>query len=982
MAMTGPFRKTVLFCATASLLAGIGCERIEEVPEVMSPVPPAKLLPPPVATGFEIATLRIVPPRGNEGRKIYAGLKREGRIIGRGETSIAKTGITELVVRALDKTTRLSDGNYDLWLVIDRDGLAGCHPSFGDLYLRDQWVWPKVAKLIGYEDPVAWKYRRLERAENLVTIHYHRYDGDYADVGIWSWDAHHEKSPAEPELLEVGRDDFGLIFQFDRGEYGATAPSNRIGLLPRLHADWAQKDGPDKFWTPDLGNEIWLIGGDAQIYTRRPDLSPRVHRAWVDRRDQLVVHVTRPLRDGELTPDHVRVAGHDGRALSVTGVAALRQPANAVAVTLADPLDLVGNRYQVTVSGFAGAVPLTPRAILDDPELFCDRQDVMGATYTPTQTVFRVFAPTAQEVRVVLYDEATGNAGRREIPMTHTGKGIWTATVAGNLAGRFYLFRLTGPGLSPQHEVVDIYAVNTVDNTRRARITDLSQTNPPGWGAPQRGPRVDSPVDMVVYEMHVRDFSIAANSGMTHKGKYLAFTETGTHLPGDPTIKTGLDHLVELGITHVQLLPIQDFENDEYGTNYNWGYITTVFNSPDGWYAGNPRDDSRIREFKALVKALHDRGIGVILDVVYNHTAGNAPFNSLVPGYYYRHTPDGRLANGSGCGNDFRTEAPMARKYIVDTLKYWVEQYGIDGYRFDLMALLDLETMKEAERELRKVRPDIVLYGEPWAAGPTSAPVPTNKRTIRGTRYGAFNDNMRNALVGSPFDPAHPGFLQSGAHRDDLQRAIQGQWRDWGDGPHQVIQYMSCHDNYVVYDKIKASKPGATHADIIEMMKLGYLLLFTAQGVPFFHGGEEFARTKQGHHNSYEAPDDINQVDWALKKQNLALNNYVRDLIALRKAHPAFRIRPKEQIAAWLKFRDAGHPHVLYYTIDAAHVAGEPWKQIAVIANANDSLGVEVTLPPGHWHIAFDHAGPGKPGATLTGKARVRYKSGMVLYQP
>jgi pullulanase len=980
--MPSHFSKTILCGAVGALVALTGCERVEEVPEVMTPVAPAKLLPPPQATGFEIATLRITPPRGNEGREIYAGLKYEGRLVGRGEASIAKTGITEVVVRALNKSVSLKDGNHDLWLAIDRDGLAACHPSFGDLYLRDQWVWPKVAKLMDYADPVAWKYRRLERAENLITIHYHRYDADYADLGIWSWDAHHEKSPADNELLEVGRDDYGLIFQFDRGEYGATGQSDKIGLLARLHADWGQKDGPDKFWTPALGNEIWLIGGDTQIYTQRPDLAPRVVNALVDRRDQLVVTVTRPLKDGELAPADIQITGRDGVLVPVTSAGRPKSPANAIEVTLGAPLDIVGNTYTVGVTGFAGAVALTPRRILDDAELFSDRHAVMGATYAPAQTTFRVFAPTAREVSVVLYDEATGQAGRRVTSMQHAGKGIWSTTVTGDLAGKFYVYSLTGEGLSPANEVVDIYAVNTVDSTRRARITDLTQTNPPGWGAPQRGPRVTSPVDMVVYEMHVRDFSIAPSSGMANKGQYLAFTEAGTHLPGDPSIKTGLDHLVELGITHVQLLPIQDFENNESSTNYNWGYITMAFHSPEGWFATNPRDDSRIREFKALVQALHDRGLGVILDVVYNHTAGNAPFNSLVPGYYYRHTPDGRLANGSGCGNDFRTEAPMARKYVVDSLKYWVEEYGIDGYRFDLMALLDLETMKEAERELRKIRPDIVLYGEPWAAGPVSAPVPTNKRTISGTGYGAFNDNMRNSLVGSPFDEAHGGFVQDGGHRDQLQRAIQGQWRDWGDGPHQVIQYMSCHDNYVVYDKIKASKPGASHADILEMMKLGYLLLFTSQGVPFIHGGEEFARTKNGHHNSYDAPDSINQVDWAMKKDNLALSNYVRDLIALRKAHPAFRIRPKEQIAAWLKFHETADANVLLYTIDATHVAGEPWKQIAVIANANDSLSVEVPLPPGNWRVGFDHAGPGQGNVIVTGQVRVRYKSGMVLYQP
>ena len=279
------------------------------------------------------------------------------------------------------------------------------------------------------------------------------------------------------------------------------------------------------------------------------------------------------------------------------------------------------------------------------------------------------------------------------------------------------------------------------------------------------------------------------------------------------------------------------------------------------------------------------------MDVVYNHTANNAPFNSLVPRYYFRFLPDGSYSNGSGCGNDFRSEAPMARKYIIDTLKFWVQEYGIDGFRFDLMALIDLDTMKDVERELRAIKPNIVLYGEPWGGGGKQAPVkPTNKQTIRGTHIGAFNDNIRNALIGSPFDKTHAGFVQDGSSVDNVQHGIEGSWRDWAPTPAQAINLPQLPRQLGRLGQTQALQPGATDAQLKDMMKLGYLLLFTSQGVPFIHGGEEFARTKFGHENSYNAPDNINQVDWSLKKKNFDLFAYTRDLIALRKAHPVFRL--------------------------------------------------------------------------------------------
>ena len=963
----------------AALLVASACHR--------TPVKPAAhSLPPPEPAGPTVTTVAVASPADAAGRTLFAGLKRDGRIVARGQAAARAQGLTTIELRAMDAAHVPADGPCELWLCLNLDDWQSCFPSFGDRYVRATLDLHPGAPPHTLPDPAMWQERRLSNPAHLVTVHYHRYDADYDNVSIWSWDADHVRSPADNELFEVGRDDFGLVFQLDRRAYGGPAGPERIGLVPRLAGDWNHKDGEDKFWAPSLGREVYLIGTREVIWGERPPLGAHVAAAYIDAPNQLVLQVSELVTADRIARDAVHVQDDTGHPSQPVGIRLLtdegREHSNYLEVGLFEPLDPAHRFYTVAVDGFAGQVAAIPRRVLDEPGLFYDPQAVLGATYTPGQTTFRVFAPTAHAAWVVLYDRATGPPGRSEHALARADHGLWEATVPGDLAGKYYRYRLEGPKLAADREAVDIYAVNTVDSTRRARITNLAATNPPGWEAARRGPRVESPVDMEVYEMHVRDFSIAANSGMTHKGQYLAFTEGGTHLPDDPQTRTGLDHLVELGVTHVQLLPVQDFSNQENQSEYNWGYVTSAFNSPEGWYATNPFDESRVREFKALVKALHSRGLGVILDVVYNHTSHAAPFNQLLPRYYYRLMPDGSYANGSGCGNDFRTESPMGRKYIIDTLKHWVTEYGVDGFRFDLMALIDRETMTEVERELRQLNPAIVLYGEPWSAG--SSPLkgkPTDKAGIRGLHIGAFNDNFRDALKGGP-DGEEGGFIQNGSHRDAVKRGLEGSWRDWAPAPAQTINYLTCHDNLVLYDKLKRSKPHASEEELRDMMRLGYLLLFTAQGVPFLHGGEEFARTKGGHHNSYNAPDEVNEVDWSRKGPYHDLFSYVRDLIALRKTHPAFRIRAKEQVAAWLKFHDTADASTILFTIDASQVPGETWKQVCVVVNAADSLSVDLALPPGPWHVALDQHGALIGERVVENTIRVRYKSGFVLYQP
>lgn len=943
------------------------------------------LFPPPQPQGGVVATVEVAPPPGNVGRKIFAGLKRDGRIVAFGEAAVPTNGNVTVNIQAVEATQTLAYGEYELWLTIDRDGLESCYPSYGDWFVHEKWVMQKMSSAKILTDPSVWKERTLSKRENLVTVHYHRYDEDYDNVGVWTWDAHDKRTPEQNEIFEVGRDDYGPILQLDRADYGEKGDSDKVGLVARLAGDWNRKDGDDKFWSPDMGRDVYLVGGENRTWAQPPDISPRVVSASIDASNRIVIGMSRLVNQSDMTSDKITITDDQKGKQSPTATRLLshdgKATANEVELTIRAPLDIVRRGYEVNVQGYGGSVRLVPRAILTDTNLFYDGAAVLGATYTAEGTTFRVFAPTARAVRVIIYDQATGTEGRAPQAMRATGKGIWEGKVAGDLEGKFYLYKPEGEGFAPDREALDIYCINAVNSSARARITDLSKTNPPGWEKAKAGPALDSPVDMVVYEMHVRDFTIAANSGVEHKGKYLGFTESGTHLPGDAAIKTGLDNLTELGVTHVQLLPVQDFENDEASTNYNWGYVTSAYNSPEGWYATDINNESRIRELKQLIAALHERGIGVILDVVYNHTANSASFNALVPHYYYRYQPDGRLCNSSGCGNDFRSEAPMARKYILDTLKYWTQEYGVDGYRFDIMALIDLDTMKEVERELRAINPHIVLYGEAWGNDVPAPLKSTNKENLRGTHLGGFNDNIRDAFIGSHFDKNKSAFIQNGSGINNVKHGIEGNWRDWVPTPAQAINFLSCHDNLVIWDKLKLSKAAATEAEMKEMMKLGYLMLLTSQGVPFLHGGEEFARTKFGNDNSYNAPDNINEVDWSLKKKNYDLFTYTRDLIALRKAHPVFRLRAKEQIAAWLKFHDTTNPGTVMFTLDPGSLPGESWKHVCVIANSSDTVSPDFALPDGPWHVALDASGAVKDERVVEGTVRVRYKSGMILYQ-
>lgn len=815
-----------------------------------------------------------------------------------------------------------------------------------------------------------------------LVVHYHRPRGDYEDWRLWAWDRATESRGAAYD--PTGRDDFGLVFAIDPTRHGSPA----VGLLPHRGA-WLEKDGPDRVWCVDEPAEIWLLQGVRESEFRPPELTPALVEARLTGWDRLLVRLSHPLPPPlEAVPTSCRFAGGSDLP-GVTRVMPAGPEAGrglpAVEIRLTRPLDPELDRFwelRFEIEGYR-PIHLTMDDRLDGPEFVSEGP--FGALCGPEATTFRVFAPTAAQVAVNLYREPAGGP-RERVFLRREPRGVWAATRVGDLDGIYYTLSVTGldPRLNLRPEVIDPWAQATTGHAGRGLILrDATPVaDPPAF--PAR--------DAILYELHLRDFTISPDSGVRARGTYLGAVETGTHLPDDAAVTTGLDHLVELGINTVQILPLMDFENDESSPAYNWGYMPVHFNAPDGWYASTPIGPARVVELKRMIDGFHRHGLKVVLDVVLNHTAEKAPekvysFEGLVPGYYYRRWPDGTPANGSACGNEFRSEAPMARRFLLDTLSYWVTAYRVDGFRFDLMGLIDLETLTLAARELRRLNPELLLYGEPWAAGDSPMPI-TGKGAQRGRGFGVFDDGFRDAIKGGVFD-ATPGFIQGGERRAEIRRGLMGGLGDFADGPLEVIQFVECHDNATLFDRLRkttAGRPDVSDADRLAMHRLAGALVLLAPGLPFLHAGQEMGRTKGGHENSYRAPDAVNRIRWSWKREFADLVAWHRGLIALRRAHPLFR--PADAAAVrhhrrWLEeiTGQALPPGVVGLVIERGD-SGDPWEAACVIFSAA-AEPVEVALPPGDWrvYVAGETAGstPLFDGAPCAGRARVAARGVVVL---
>ena len=647
-------------------------------------------------------------------------------------------------------------------------------------------------------------------------------------------------------------------------------------------------------------------------------------------------------------------------------------------------------------------------------------QDTFGEMiYSKVKTLFKLNAPTTvnldgmtgattqidkkKQVEIHIYEDGQGGKAIKTIKMKASGENRWEATVKGDLKGKFYTFDI-GKGETP-----GVFAKAVGVNGMRGAIVDMAETNPQGWENDQR-PVILSPADLVIYEMHWRDFSIDVSSGLKNKGKFLALTEP-----------KAIEHLKNLGVNAVHILPSFDYASvDETKLDtpqYNWGYDPKNYNVPEGSYSTDPYNPvTRIKEFKQMVQALHKAGIRVILDVVYNHTFNidHSNFQLTYPDMYYRKTADGKYSDGSGCGNETASEKPLMREFMLESVKYWIDEYHIDGFRFDLMGVHDIETMQQIRAEVNKIDPSIYIYGEGWSAGSCAYPVDklamkANTQQLNG--IAAFSDDMRDALRG-PFSDDHKGALLAGipGEEESLKFGIVGgiahpqvdmtkvnyDKKPWTNNPTEQISYVSCHDDMCLVDRLKASIPSLTDknipekertAELIRIDQLAQTAVFTSQGVPFILSGEEMLRDKKGVHNSYNSPDSINHLDWNNLQRYPQLFTYYKNLIQLRKNHPAFRLATGDKVCQHLEFLPAVNSKdvkqdclVGFLLKDLQGI--DAWKTIVVIYNFNKEAK-EMAIPEGNYTIAccngtIDEAGLGE----VSGKeVLVDGQSALILFQ-
>ncbi|MCD5415067.1 MAG: type I pullulanase, partial [Clostridiales bacterium] len=824
----------------------------------------------------------------------------------------------------------------------------------------------------------------VEHEEIQLNIHYYRFDGEYEGWNLWIW--------------RYGQDGEGVEFT-EEDEYGRIArivldgmvDIERIGIIVRRSEggnEWAAKDvDEDRFIAvaracADGVINVFLMQQTAKIGFVHEDMdrSPRIVNAVFRDTTVIDVEVNVPFKWDENTKELFELKSEDVKE-EIEEIIPLDKTddnyVRRISIVISNPIEL-DRRYKLSMLGYGLIEISTQSCAIFSSQDFYDKfhyyGDDLGATYSKENTIFRVWAPTATGINLLLYEEGYGGELKQRIEMKRDIKGTWLLQVDGDLHGVFYTYEVHVNGAI--NEVVDKYAKAVGVDGRRGMVVDLSKTNPPGWENLQRPP-LENFVDAVIWELHVRDLSMNENSGITNKGKFLGIIEEGTRSPEGK--KTGLDHMLELGINHLHLLPVFDFRSIDETNAYdvanvfNWGYDPLNYNVPEGTFSTDPWCGvTRIKEFKKMVQGLNENGIRVIMDVVYNHTGytANSHLNLLVPGYFYRFRPDGSFSDGSACGNELADERSMVRKMIIDSVVFWATEYKIDGFRFDLMGLHDIETMNEIRKALDKIDPSIIIYGEGWAAG--STPLPSYRQALkvnmpRMPRIAAFSDDIRDGIKGNVFDAEAPGFVNGGLGFEDSIKfgivastkhdqinyaAVNYSNAPWAMGPEQAITYASSHDNHTLWDKLYATNPNDSIEERIKMHKLSSAIVLTSQGVPFLHAGVEMLRTKGGDDNSYEAPDSVNMLDWSRKATYNEVFQYHRGLIELRRQRPAFRMTSTEDIQRHLRFLDMPQRNMVGYIL-SDNANGDEWETIAVLFNGN-AEDIEITLPGEGWGVVVN----------------------------
>ncbi|MFP4662048.1 MAG: type I pullulanase [Halanaerobiales bacterium] len=838
-----------------------------------------------------------------------------------------------------------------------------------------------------------------------VRLHYHRYDSDYKGWGLHLWGNGYD-GPAVSWANAVaisGFDDYGAYWDIPYKE--GVGDLNFI-----IHkGDLKDPDGDRVYPDPDQNKEIWAVSGDSTAYTDPEEAvaasNNRIVQATIVGKRELIVE----FRNEIDKPIYIKAAAYSWVPMAKLDTS----EAPLYRLTTRGDLDL-SKKYKIECGEMTAYTILSPQ-LIDDIMSYSGE---LGANYSEEETVFKIWAPLADRVVLNLYKEADSEESDSEEPylqidmipgdfpynsnndksindsLNTSNKSVWSVSVEGDLAGVFYQYTVIRGEeekivLDPYARSMAAFNSNGSDKVGKAAVVDLSQTNPDGWEN-DNYVKLEDQEDAVIYEMSVRDYTISSDSGVADqkKGTYLGFIEK-------------IPHLVNLGVTHVQLMPVVNFYyGDEFDrsfenigsageANYNWGYDPHNYFTPEGWFSLNPANPhTRVRELKTLVKALHDAGIGVVLDVVYNHTAKTSTFEDIVPGYYYRRTPEGAFSNGSGCGNDTASERTMMRKLMIDSATYWVDEYHIDGFRFDLMGLHDERTMAELAAAVRAINPDAVLHGEGWNMNTT---LPVEDRYIKGDNESGqrslleyddiaavFSDTIRDGIIQpSAFAPADQGGFVQGVRGNEtrIRTGVIGSMASFPaelpiltspydrfvDDPEEVINYVSCHDGRTLWDKINISAADASHEEKIRMHKLANAIVFTSQGKAFIHGGVEMLRSKPDpnradgiDHNSYDSGDMTNQIIWLNREEYRGVYEYYRGLIELKKSHEAFRMETMEEIIQGLVFIPVDSENLVAFRL-IEQDGNDDWKEIVVIYNSNRAARtVRVEGVDSNWKVVVD----------------------------
>lgn len=863
---------------------------------------------------------------------------------------------------------------------------------------------------------------------SFLYVHYYRFAEDYSNWSVWMWQNQPESKPGaafqfEPDDTSSEHNFGGVLAKIPLT--GDLAESSQVGIIIRL-GDWLAKDVEiDRFIEIPPQSEsgihhVYLVEGDIRIGTNLtdpegPDRSPKLTFSYFNAMDAIEFRSTEPV---EL--NQIQVFAND----ELISIVEYSQSNLIGQIQLADTIDFSKDyELEVTFSdGGARRFALTFDGVYDTPEFeeAFGYDGLLGALWEPQKTTFKLWAPVSQAVTLNLYDTGTPaqNGGTDDpvdrLVMTPGPKGTFEVVVDGDLHGLYYTFSVTNGDVT--HEVMDPYAFAAGINGVRGMVVDFGRLNPNGWVYGAR-PAMNRPTDAIVYELQVRDLTSHESwQGLEeNRARFLGLIEQGTSYNG---VSTGFDHMVELGVTHVQLLPFFDFgyvdesRVDEEGYNaFNWGYMPINFNVLEGSFSADPFDGNRrIEEFKQVVMGFHDANIRIIMDVVYNHTGltADSNFNLIVPGYYFRKNADGSFSNGSGTGNETASERIMMRKFIIDSLLFWAHEYNISGFRFDLMALHDVETMNQAAQALYELDPTIIVYGEPWMGG--SSPLPESEQAgkrnlLKMPSIGAFNDDFRDSVKGSVFASQEGGFVQGNFNLRN--RVIYGliggishpqhAYNAWHLEPYKTINYVTAHDNNTLHDKLHITLEEQNRLHLLDpMFRQANVMVLTAQGIPFIHAGDEFLRSKPDDgltqrqyarfgfvHNSYESTDTVNQMRWDLKasEQGRAMNAYFQGLIKLRRTSELLRLIDSESIVEALILPEQTMEGVIHYEIIAE---AEPWNRLLLIHNSNDR-GITMTLPrDGGWVAVVNGESAGiTPLSEHLGGSRLRIPAhaSMVLYQ-